>query len=576
MTSSEPPGVGEIRACFHPTMDFDLMNSYRLSGVLSDVIIMVNGIEFPAHKLVLAVNSPYFRATFAGKFESQPVHTLECDPNAFGAILNTFYTGIMMEITPDTAQDIFEAASMLNISSVMKSCSKILELNMDADNCLDIKYLVKPHGFKELVDKAEQFAGLHFNDIVKSTEFVNYPAEKLASLLSLDSLFASEDSVFQAIMDWTNHDVISRSVLLTKLLLSHVRVPYISKDFLQDVAIPFLQAHDDCQDYVQKLVGYSQLSEEEKLSHPLHCVINPRDFDSEVMVGLLTENEASALHFLFLDSEVGKWTRITSNLNFYPDEKFCVIDGKMYFLKNDDKLFEFDPLTNTERLVTTLGTARVLSGIVGLNGKVYIIGGRLPFRKAARKIYRPVSSVEVCNPEDNSCNYVASMSSKREEPGVIAHEGRIYAFGGDNGESILSSAEVYIPEEDRWEGIPSMSVERMYPSVVELEGKIYVIDNLTNNDIDHKSVECYDPERRMWKRVANPQYKGDDVYLTAVNWKGVLHVFQQVYVRWGVYHTFVQKYDPKENQWIKMTSLGISSYIEDIFVLKKKYLSKSM
>ena len=107
-------------------MDFELMNSFRLSGVLSDVTIMVNGIGFPAHKLVLAVNSPYFRATFAGKFESQAVHTLECDPDAFGAILYTFYTGIMMEITPDTAQDIFEAASMLNILSVMESCSKIL------------------------------------------------------------------------------------------------------------------------------------------------------------------------------------------------------------------------------------------------------------------------------------------------------------------------------------------------------------------------------------------------------------------------------------------------------------------
>ena len=70
----------------------------------------------------------------------------------------------------------------------------------------------------------------------------------------------------------------------------------------------------------------------------------------------------------------------------------------------------------------------------------------------------------VCNPEDNSCSYVACMSSKRGWPGVIAHEGRIYAFGGTNAESgQLSTAEVYIPEEDRWEDIPSMSVEREYP-----------------------------------------------------------------------------------------------------------------
>ena len=56
-------------------MDFELMNSYRLSGVLCDVTIMVKGIEFPDHnhKIVLAVNAPYFRATFASEpwiFES--------------------------------------------------------------------------------------------------------------------------------------------------------------------------------------------------------------------------------------------------------------------------------------------------------------------------------------------------------------------------------------------------------------------------------------------------------------------------------------------------------------------------
>ena len=138
MMSSEPSGDREYQGRFHPTMDFELMNSYRLSGVLCDVTIMVKGIEFPAHKLVLAVNSPYFRATFASDFESHADHTLECDPSAFGAILNTLYSGIMMMITPDTAQDILEAASMLNISRVMENCCQVLELNMDTDNCLDL------------------------------------------------------------------------------------------------------------------------------------------------------------------------------------------------------------------------------------------------------------------------------------------------------------------------------------------------------------------------------------------------------------------------------------------------------
>ena len=164
------------------------------------------------------------------------------------------------------------------------------------------------------------------------------------------------------------------------------------------------------------------------------------------------------------------------------------------------------------------------------------------------------------------------MSSKRGWPGVIAHEGRIYAFGGYNAESgQLSTAEVYIPEEDRWEDIPSMSVEHVDPSVVELEGKIYVMGDVSSVEpVDYKIVDCYDPGRKMWKRVADLQCESDNTAMigkniVAVNWKGELHVFHQ---------TFLQKYDPKENHWIKMTSPAISAFIEDIYVMKKKYLPK--
>ena len=572
MMTSEPSEDCDYRDRFHPTMDFQLMNSYRLSGVLCDVTIMVNGIEFPAHKIVLAVNSPYFRATFASDFESQAVHTLECDSSAFGAILNTLYTGIMMEITPNTVQEILQAASMLNIPRVMESCCQVMEINMDADNCLDLRELAKANGCTQLAAKTEEFQQLHFDDIVKSSEFVNYPAEKLEFLLSLDTLHASEDSIFLAIMNWTSHDVTSRSVLLTKLL-SHLRVPYISQGFLHATAIPFLRANDNCQDYVKKLDVYLELNEDEKFFHSLHSV-NPRNFDSEVIIGHFFSEDEWALHVL--DSEVGQWTRMTSITKL--NEAYgsiCVMNGKMYFLKNQwggaengKNVMEFDPMTNSERLVGTLGTSRNNPGIVGLNDKIYIVGG----------VYRDdqESSVEVCSPENNSCNHVASMSRKKFGPAVIAARGRIYAVGGRNhdgdcGEA-KSYAEVYIPEEDRWEDIPNMSVGRQYASVVELHGKIYVMGGVSSGDGESKSVECYDPERKKWTKVADLQ--SDDEVAAAVNWKGVLHVFhsQEEDIH---YHTHMEKYDPKMNQWITMTSPVISTYNRSMFVIKKKYLPTS-
>ena len=233
---------------------------------------------------------------------------------------------------------------------------------------------------------------------------------------------------------------------------------------------------------------------------------------------------------------------------------------------------EFDPLTNSERLVATLGTVRNNPGIAGLNDKIYIVGG--VFSGGLLQ-----SCVEVCSPENNSCNYVASMSREKFGPAVIATRGKIFSIGGWNndgdGGGARSPAEVYIPEEDRWEYIPNMSVGREYASVVELHGKIYVIGGVSSAEClrgeSSKSVECYDPDRKMWTRVADLQ--SDDVVTAAVNWKGVLYVFHSP--EENIYHTHMEKYDPEVNQWITMTSPVISTFSRSMFVIKKKYLPTS-
>ena len=74
----------------------------------------------------------------------------------------------------------------------------------------------------------------------------------------------------------------------------------------------------------------------------------------------------------------------------------------------------------------------------------------------------------------------------------------------------------------RWEELPSMPVERGYSLVQEVGGKIYVMKG-SDTDTD-TSVDCFDLERKLWTRVPDLSYKYDDM-TSAVNWKGVLHVF---------------------------------------------------
>ena len=108
------------------------------------------------------------------------------------------------------------------------------------------------------------------------------------------------------------------------------------------------------------------------------------------------------------------------------------------------------------------------------------------------------------------------------------------------------------------------------------------------------SVDCFDPERKLWTRVPDLSYKYDDM-TSAVNWKGVLHVFHSQESEEESdeesgdesdteseeendeadsmqYHTHVEIYDPKANQWITKNSFVTSIDSQRIFVIKKKFL----
>ena len=64
------------------------------------------------------------------------------------------------------------------------------------------------------------------------------------------------------------------------------------------------------------------------------------------------------------------------------------------------------------------------------------------------------------NEDTNTWSLVAEMNHSRAYPGVICHQGRLYAFGGYDGNSSLSSVEMYDPSTNTWTLVTDMSVGR--------------------------------------------------------------------------------------------------------------------
>jgi N-acetylneuraminic acid mutarotase len=125
---------------------------------------------------------------------------------------------------------------------------------------------------------------------------------------------------------------------------------------------------------------------------------------------------------------------------------------------------EYDPATNTWRARSPMPTPRnhATAGVV--NGKVYVIGGRV----GAAFISAGSSNVDVVEEydpaADNWGSARAKMPSARSAMASGVYAGRIYVTGGEgqNAQMMYTfrALEAYDPAANRWTLLPSMPVSR--------------------------------------------------------------------------------------------------------------------
>ncbi|XP_076002228.1 zinc finger and BTB domain-containing protein 16-A isoform X2 [Genypterus blacodes] len=117
-------GVLQLHNPTHPGTLLQRANQMRLSGTLCDVIITVDGQEFPAHRTVLACTSKMFEILF---HRSSLRYALDfLSPKTFQQILEYAYTA-SLQATAEDLDDLLYAAEILEIEYLEEQCLKVLE-----------------------------------------------------------------------------------------------------------------------------------------------------------------------------------------------------------------------------------------------------------------------------------------------------------------------------------------------------------------------------------------------------------------------------------------------------------------
>jgi N-acetylneuraminic acid mutarotase len=240
----------------------------------------------------------------------------------------------------------------------------------------------------------------------------------------------------------------------------------------------------------------------------------------------------------------------TPRQEIYPgllDNQIYVVGGFDTSGGMTDAAEVFDPSTNTWSSIPNLPEARHHIGLVGVNGKMYGIGGFV----VENSSWVVRGDVFEYDPASSSWSMKAPMPIPHGEHVAAAYEGKVYVIGGrDEGFRNSRHTQIYDPETDTWSEGELMPTARNSAAVAVWNSHIYVIGGRTTGGgiVNLSANEAYSPSTDTWTTLEDmPQAQGG---LAASAFNGKIYVFGGEYFEDGSgVFADTWEYDPTADSW---------------------------
>ncbi|XP_065364039.1 BTB/POZ domain-containing protein 9 [Calliphora vicina] len=209
-----------------------------LNDDYSDVAFIVEDQRLPAHRVMLAGRSEYFRALlYGGLSESKQseIH-LKVPVDAFKALLRYIYSGhlSLTQMDEDNILDTLGLANQYGLSELELAISDYLRQYLALSNVCAILDAARLYNLEKLAKVCLTFMDRNAADILQQESFKNLSKESLQEVLRRDSFFAPEVQIFVAVWEWCKHN---KNVDIQSVV-SYVRLPLMNLEHLLQVVRP--------------------------------------------------------------------------------------------------------------------------------------------------------------------------------------------------------------------------------------------------------------------------------------------------------------------------------------------------
>lgn len=367
----------------HFANTFQALSILRECGELCDVVIRTeDGVQTPAHKVVLSACSPYFRCMFTTGFLEvrQPIIDIkEADSNALQDIIDYFYSG-KLHVHYMNVEGLIKLANILQLDELMEKCEVYLRRNMTTKNSLGLQAFAQHYSLTNLKEHALRYSCWNFDSIKEEEEFLLLPAECFKQLLENDTLkVANEEYVFEALVKWLTFDYDNRHKHIPELL-EFIRFPLMNSDYLKENNIvKFIESKfPTCQTLIGKAVDYQQgIINIDSVLFPKLCTPRSASEDIYVIGGWSNGQKMSTVQCFNVDTF--KWEPVQNMTVAHVAEKDyirVIVSYDELYTICFDKVMKYDPVDSRWYKVAPGPEIQCKwSGVCECNGDIYVIGG---------------------------------------------------------------------------------------------------------------------------------------------------------------------------------------------------------
>ena len=542
--------VSEIEELPFCTEIMKRLDIQRRNEQFCDVILDVGSgddqARLQAHRNVLCAGSQFFYNALNGdmKEKKEGVIRLEhMSKTMMELVLNYLYSG-RVEVTKENSYELLAQADYFLIPSLKTLAGRFILQTLDVSNCiLTHKFAIRYHS-EELQKAARDFILANFVAVAGSEEFLNLSGKEVEEWISNDEIILQEEEeVFQVIVKWIEKNSNRENVDLIQLM-RHVRCIYVTRSYVFNVILqhPLVKASSACSELVLGAMRevFSGTVECFFNQPPRHCLKTHEDV-------IVACGGGWTLCYHPIED---KWYELERMLPLIWGCRFDVssVHNKMFFFGgrvNEETIAKcYDPSYNLWVPVKAPETVKEVSGVVTLQGYLYIVGGRDNNKKKITTLAR-------YNPDTNQWKEVASLSCPRSGVCAVTSESHLYAIGGrnDTGKR-MDIVERFDPSSNNWDKLPSTHEKRADASGTAIRQKVFVFGGLPRHSISiDTSCEMYDPATNMWTTIQSTFSPIHDV--SVLSFKGQIYgigefpnVKDVKYKEWAM-----KVYDIDTNKW---------------------------